>query len=353
MLLTASTVKDTAANLQRFVTGNLAGGVDHLVVFVDAPDDTEPEARDYLDQHPGVTCVPTGDDWWQGDRPAQLNTRQRINANLVKAVLSHFAWADWVFHIDADEIAQIDRAALAAAPEGARAATLAPLEAVSQPEWVGDPTLFKRLLGKDDLTLLHTLGVIDRAHNGAYFHGHVDGKTGVRPALDVWLTLHHAVDVDKEEIEPYRHPGLRLLHYESFSGADFVRKWTQILEAGPSVNFRPAREPTAVALRTLIAKGLSADQARPYLMRIFERTTQDDLVTLRDLGLLEEIDARAGAHVPVAFPPGGLEELTGLLDRLRTAPKRAFHPGQPAADVARLLDDATSVTGGRRSRLRS
>lgn len=348
MIVTASTVKDTLANLQRFVAGNLAGGVDHLVVFLDA--ETDPEAREFLDAHPGVTCVPTGRDWWQGDRPAQLNTRQRINANLVKALLSPFDWADWVFHIDADEVAQIDRAALAAAPAGVRAATLAPLEAVSQRKWDGDPTLFKRLLDMDDLTMLHILGIIDRAHNGAYFHGHVDGKAGVRPDLDVWLTLHHAVDADKQELEPYAHPGLRLLHYESFSGEDFVRKWTSILEAGPSVNFRPGREPTAVALRTLIAKGLTPAQVRPYLMRIFERTTEDDLTSLRDLGLLEEIDARAGTHRPEEFPEGAHDQMLALLDRLRSAPKRAFHPGQPAAAVRRLLDDALGVTAGRGAR---
>ena len=73
-----------------------------------------------------------------------------------------------------------------------------------------------------------------------------------------------------------------------------MRKWTAILESGGTVNFRKGREPTAVALRTLIGKGLTAEQARPYLMRIFERTTEDDLTTLRDLGLLEEVDPRRG-----------------------------------------------------------
>ena len=345
MLFTASTVKDSAANLRRFVTGNLAGGIDHLVVFVDSPEDTDAEALDVLESHPSVTCVRTDEDWWQGDRPSQLNTRQRINANLTKAVLSRVAGAEWVFHIDADEIAQVDRAALAGAPADAHVVRLAPLEAVSQREWAADPTVFKRLLDKDDLTLLRTLGVIDRAHNGAYFHGHVDGKAGVRPTLDLWLTLHHVVDADKNEQEPWQHPGLRLLHYESFSGEDFVRKWTSILEAGPSVNFRPGRDPTAIALRTLIGKGLSAEQARPYLMRIFERTTEDDLVTLRDLGLLEQVDPSVGTHVPEAFAAGAHDELIGLLEGLGTVPKRAFHPGQPADEVRRLLDQARHGQG--------
>jgi len=352
MLFTASTVKDTLPHLRRFVTGNLAGGADHLVVFVDDPGGTDPDAVAFLEAHDDVTCVITDDQWWAGDRPGQLNMRQRINANVVKAVLSHVdparRWADWVFHIDADEIVQIDRAALASAPESAAVVRLAPLEAVSQRHWDEDPILFKRLLDSDDLTLLHTLGVIDRVHNGAYFHGHVDGKSGVRPTLDLWLTLHHVVDADRTEQDPWEHPGLRLLHYESFSGEDFVRKWTAILESGGVVNFRKGREPTAVALRTLIGKGLSAEQARPYLMRIFERTTEDDLTTLRDLGLLEQVDPRAGAHTPSAFPAEGRAAFRAVLDGVRPLPKRDFHPGRSADSVRRLLDQAAQADGSAR-----
>src|SRR6478672_3739412 len=164
MLFTASTVKDTLPNIQRFVTGNLAGGVDHLFVFLDSG---EPEVRAWLDQHPHVTCVRTDKSWWHGERPAELNVRQRINANLVKALLSGFDWADWVFHVDADEIVQIDRAVLATVPR-------------------------------------ETRGVLDRPSNGAYFHGHVDGKSGVRPGLDLWLTLHHGVDAERNELPSFK-----------------------------------------------------------------------------------------------------------------------------------------------------
>ena len=70
--------------------------------------------------------------------------RQRINANLVKAVLSTFDWAEWLFHIDADEIVQLDREVLRALPAGTRVVRLAPLEAVSRRQWDDDPTWFKR-----------------------------------------------------------------------------------------------------------------------------------------------------------------------------------------------------------------
>ena len=79
LVVTASTVKDTLANVERFVDGNLAGGADHLVLFLDAPDDpATPDVRGFLDAHPHVTCVVTDDTWWTDKRPEQLNTRQRM-----------------------------------------------------------------------------------------------------------------------------------------------------------------------------------------------------------------------------------------------------------------------------------
>ncbi len=341
MLVTVSTVKDTLPNIQRFVTGNLAGGVDHLVVFLDAGD---PEVRGWLDEHPHVTCVRTDKTWWQGQRPAELNVRQRVNANLVKALLTTVEEADWLFHIDADEIVQVDRAVLDELPASTRAVKLAPLEAVSRKRWDGEPVWFKRLLDKPDLVLLHTLGAIDRPANGAFFHGHVDGKSGLRPTMDLWLSLHHVVDDKRDEAVSYADDRLRLLHYESFSGEDFVRKWTSILTAGPMANFRPGREPTAVALQALIGKGLSPEQAEPYLMRIFERTTEDDFDTLRDLGLLEQVDPREGSHRPQPFSEDGYAGLLEVLDRLRDEPKRPFHPGEPAAAAREILERAA---GGR------
>ena len=94
MLITASTVKDTLPNVQRFVRGNLACGVDHMVVFLDAAGaEGQPEVREWLEQQPHVTAVRTGKEWWLGDRPAQLNVRQRINVNLLKHLLSGLDWA--------------------------------------------------------------------------------------------------------------------------------------------------------------------------------------------------------------------------------------------------------------------
>ena len=336
MLFTVSTVKDSVPGLKQFVARNLAGGVDHLFLFVD---DAGPRVTAVLDRHPNVTAIATGDSWWQGKRPRQLNARQRINANVVKALLTVDAGADdWLFHIDADEALQVDRAALSALPPEVGVVTARPLEAVSRKKWSGEVTHFKRPLTPDELVLLHVLGVIDEPSMGRYFHGHVEGKSGLRPTLDRWITLHAVHDVDQEQVPSSTEPGLaRLLHYESWSGEEFVRKWTNILESGTKVSFRPGREPTAVALRTLLAADLPERKLRDYLMRIFERTTEDDFDTLRDLGLLEKIDPLAGKHRPEALTPARDEAVRAMLEALEPENKWPFHTGRTSRGMVTRL----------------
>ena len=91
VILTVSTVKDTVPNLRRFVSRNLGNGVDHLLVFLDSEN---PAAESFLRAHPHVTCVRTDDEWWQGHRPAQLNSRQNFNANVAnpEALRGMFEW---------------------------------------------------------------------------------------------------------------------------------------------------------------------------------------------------------------------------------------------------------------------
>ncbi len=352
MRFSVSTVKDTPENVSRFVARNLAGGLDHLVVFLDAPDDpATPEVRALLEGHEHVTCVVADDTWWQGRRPSKLNVRQRVNANLVKALLTYVEPAEWVFHIDADEVVRLDPEAMLRVPRRARSIQLAPYEAVSRkaPQ-ADDHTWFKTLLEPPELTLLRVLGVLDRAHNGDYFHGHVEGKTGVRPTTDVWLTLHRPLDEAGTEIQSYGDPLLRVLHYESPSGEEFVRKWTALVMAGPMSAFRPAREPTAVALHALLARGLTAEQARPHLMRIFERTTEDDVDTLRSLRLLEQVDPDEPLSTPTRLPDAERDRLHSLLAAAAQRPdKGVFHPGKSEADVRRA---AAAIAGEPRRRLR-
>lgn len=324
MLCTVSTVKDTLDNVRSFVVGNLRGGADHLFVFMDAPDTA---VRRFLDNHPSVTCVRTNAAWWQGERPRRLNARQQINANAVRTVLSAFDEVDWLVHVDADERVNVDRGLLDELDPAVSAIRLTPLESVSVMHPVGGLAgvrEFKRLLDPEDLILLTTLGVISRPKNGAYFHGHIHGKSGVRPRLDRWLTLHHAVDHTGARLPAHVDDSLRVLHYESWSGEEFLRKWTSLLAAGPQVGLRPLRAPTARAFAALAAKDLPPERARRYAERLFELTTADDVQTLHDLDLLVEVDPTAGRHRPQALPH--LEEVETLLGGLARRPKGSLLP---------------------------
>ncbi len=328
MLVTATTVLDTPTNVRRFVADNLASGVDHLLVFLDAPGAPgQDEVRDHLEQHPHVTPVVTDRTWWHGSRPDRLNVRQRINVNVALALLEDLDEVDWVVHVDGDEVVHIDPAALAAVPAATPSLRLTPLEAVSTMHPVRRPTSFKRLLDEDDLHLLTVLGVLDRPTNQAYFHGHVLGKSGVRPGSGLRLTLHEPVTPDGERLPRtarHEHPALRVLHYDAVSGEEFVRKWRTMAAAGP-VALRPDRALMARALRCLVGKDLPDDVASDYLARVYAATTQDDVRTLEDLRLLEHVDPSAGDHRPTTFSPAAAARVEARLEELRGAPKRPFH----------------------------
>ncbi len=325
MLMTGSTVKDSVENVRFFVAANLASGVDHMVVFLDAPRDPgQPEVAAFLDAHPAVTCLPTGRGWWHGDRPRSLNVRQQVNVNWLRTVLEPLSWARWLFHVDGDEVARLDADALAAVPEGVDAVWLSPLEAVSEPEPAVRPTLFKRLLDEDELSLLQVLGVVPEASNQAYFHGHVMGKSGVRPASGLGLSLHHAVGPDGTRQPRHEDGRLTLLHYDAVSGVEFIRKWERLAHAGPA-RYRASRAPVARALSTLVTADLPDEVRARYLRRVYDLTTRDDVTTLDELGLLVQVDPDAGPEVP-GRALGALDAaaLSARVDALREEPKRGY-----------------------------
>lgn len=325
MLFTASTIKDSPGNVSFFVEANLASGVDHMFVFLDAPKEAgQREVAEALGAHDRVTCIPaTRAGWWADDRPANLNVRQRINANWVRTVLEPFGWAEWLFHVDGDEVAAVDREALEQVPAEAGAVWLEPLEAVSQLAPTERPTRFKRLLDDAELNLLHVLQAVDAPTNQAYFHGHLMGKTGVRPGSGLGLSLHDAVGPTGHGVPGHRDPRLRLLHYDAISGEEFIRKWNALAGAGHT-RYRPSRAPTARALKTLVARDLPAETRERYLRRIYELTTLDDVDLLADLGLLVEVDPVRGGAVPRDLPDGAAAQLAERVGALREGPKRDY-----------------------------
>lgn len=336
MLIAVSTVMDSPAHVRRYVEGNLAGGVDHLVVFLDKPSGPEQdEVAAYLDEHPAVTCVRAGSGWWAGSRPRELNERQCTNANVAKTVVAELGYADaFVCHVDGDEVLRADPAALAALPPSTDALHFAVREAVSRAHWDGEPTLFKRELDESDLTLLHGLGLVAEPTNQSYFRGHLMGKSGVRAGADAWLTLHKVVGADGSARPMHDDDGLELFHYESYSAEEFARKWTAMVASGPKASFRPDRQPTARTLRALINRGLDPEALRRQLERFHARFIEEEADALHDLGVLVEADplepvGRAGATPGETVPADDLA--AAIEERRGQAKADYFHGTRPAS----------------------
>ena len=334
MIFTVSTVKEPVAVLERFVRGNLSHGVDHMVVCLDAPD---PAAEEFLAAQPHVSVLRAHDDWWTPKRHDSLNLRQSNNAHVVRGVLDVLGCADWLFHLDADEVALLDRDALAALPPEQPSVNLQVLEAVARLDWAGTPTLFKWRLDEEELALLAVLGIIGSPANGALFRGHLAGKAGVRPDGRAFSSIHHALGPDGEKLPIVHDPRLKVLHYDSPSAREFVAKWQKMADAGVAGR-RPRRDRTSAAMWSLVDKDLDPAVREEYLTRIFEATRLDPEEELARLGLLEEHRLEDGTHVSQDLTPDVAQRLAAAFDAVAGSDKSLFWPkrwarrGRPALE---------------------
>lgn len=340
--MTVSTVKDNLTNVKRFVTGNLASGADHMMIFLDKP---EPEVEAWLTEQPHVTHVVTKKSWWRGTRPARLNLRQNINANLALSALEQIGGVEWLFHVDADEVVQIDRDVLDAVPEDRAVVNLRPLEVVSMLEPTGAPTLFKRQLSEGELELLVALGLLEAPSNSRYFRSHIMGKMGVRPGADRYLEIHMATDGEGVRKPAYRAPGLEMLHYEAYSGAEFVRKWTNMINSGPSMHFGDERMALATALKTLIELDLPSETRTRHLETFYRRHMADPVEELDSLGFLERIDPTEGSHQPAPLTTAQRRGLKDALKAIRREDKRNYMPPRAKKRIEEKQAEQASSDG--------
>jgi hypothetical protein len=334
VIVSVTTLKDSLANVRKLVSRNLNGGIDHLVVFLDAE---QPEVEEFLAGHPDVTCVAAYGEWWD-QRPDNLNQRQSTNSALMSRVLDGYDWARWLVHIDGDEVARLDRAALGAVAPEWQAVRLEPLEAVARMHPDSDPVLFKRLLTEDELVLLRALGLVAKPTNRTYFRGHVVGKLAVRPSKTLSLTIHKAVTAEHEKVPVLSDGRQRVLHYESPNGDEFVRKWVALLTSGNAVRQLGPRAPMARALDALLGLGLDEADTAHFVQVIYERHAVDDVEALDRLGFLVHTDADAPLPAREPFPDAAKQELRALVDRVRLEPKRAFRPSAPGPQAMRSVE---------------
>lgn len=338
MIFTVSTVKDTLPNVRRFVEGNLASGADHMFVFLEGDD---ADVREYLTAQPHVTMVDTEvEEYWAGRRPENLNHRQVMNATLVSCLLTPFPWAQWLAHIDGDECLEVDRDALVGLGPATRAVHLSTLESVSAEE-PSDAPWFKRLLDDEDLALLTSLGVISEPDNRRYFAGHAVGKSAIRPALDVTVGLHRARTTSGTGLKLHSGP-FHVLHYDSVSFDEFLRKWTTQMRGG-APNVKPKRALVSGAVSAVLRNDHLDESAKErHLRGIYRRHVQDPVETLLELGLLVKPRPELHAYEPTALSREQRRELDAVLDRLRLADKRWFGPAHELPGVLRELDRVAS-----------
>lgn len=326
MITTVSTVKDEVGRLHRWIDRNLAAGVDRVVVFVDDRDDAQTAAL--LNDRDGVVAI-DADTWWGEDYPARLNARQRINANAALRVVQENDRRGWMFHIDGDEVLDIDTERLLALPDEVDAVRLAPLEALSQWEWPDDEvTVFKRLLTPEELNLLHLLGMVERPANDAYFRGHTSGKAGLRVSSDGWFTIHRVVDGQRAPVVMHSESWLQVLHYESHTFAEFVRKWTNHTTSGHRLVARSERRRLASAMTAEGWERWPADVADQVRRDLFAATALDDRAGLERLDLLVTPITPPG----LAAPPPDDPHLDGIregLAALAPADKSRFRLEDP------------------------
>jgi hypothetical protein len=340
MLLSVTTVKDTVDHLRRFVEGNLAGGVDHLIVFLDAPGaDGQPQAREYLEAQQRVTVVPAGRGWWGEQRPAELNVRQCINANVAGSVLDQALGPDsWLFHVDGDEVVRLDRAELAALPDSQVSVHLAVREVASQQRWEGVPDLFKRPLGQDQLRTLQERGLIDEPDNRHFLHGHLQGKAGRRVGTPTWLTLHRVVDEEGRVVPADESDRLEVFHFESYDADEFIRKWVTMARSGPIAAFRPGRAALARRIVALVRDDSLSDEAlRKELLVLYREHGQDDVEALAALGVLDQVDVRRPVGVLADVDPGLIAALRQGLAAWRGQEKQDFFHGASTRDGRALV----------------
>lgn len=338
LLCTVSTVKDSRANVERFVERNLASGADHMFVFLEGDED---DTLEFLQRHPHVTPVVADRSYWGAERPERIVVRQVTNANLVNWLLTPFPSVQWLAHLDADECLEIDRDRLLGLPRDVRCVRLAVVEAVSTDRETGEE-LFKKKLTKPELELLVALGVIEAPDNRHYLRGHLIGKSVVRPGLDLDMGIHRATRRGGALLEHLKAPGFRVLHYDCVSSEDFARKWA--VRVAAHADYRPERRRLADAVAAVVEDDTLDEQGRVERLRaLYGEYVEDPVEVLLQHDLLVRPRPSRHRHQPSGFSASELAEIEQLLIQLLEVDRRRFRPGLPPGEAVEVMQQVAAT----------
>ena len=217
---------------------------------------------------------------------------------------------------------------------------LSVLEAVSKHTWPDDePTLFKSRPTDGELAALAAVGAIIEPDLAFYFRGHQEGKPAVRPDLGVRLSVHSALDEAGRRVSRPA-PDMHVLHYESHSLDDFVRRWKDYAPASAHLRtHRDERKVIGIALHTLYHHDALTERQRAKLIKqLFDREVADDVRTLTSLGLAAPAPTRR--YEPRQLPAADLDQIQRVLEALLPADKHVFNEDGTVEQVATELSRA-------------
>lgn len=339
-IVTVSTLRDTLANVRWFVDRTLASGVDHMFVFLDQ---RQPRLHGYLAEHPHVSVVPTGSDYWHAERPPRVEERQSVNATLANAVCAAAPSVRWLFHIDCDEALDFDRDALLAGDDAV--VRFPTREVVAEGGDVDrDRLRFKRMPTQPQLLALAGLGAISEPDLEYYLRGHAAGKSGLRPDLRLRMTVHVVNDDRGIKAQAATPEEAHLLHYDSWCVRDLTARWQDLTRRKAArSNHRERRKRLGLAVSGVVNHPLLEEEIRQqYLQTLFDRHVADDVASLRALDLV--VDKVWPAREPLGLAEADLAVVGALLESLRPLSKAPFRSdAAPGAVIDHLEKVVTTV----------
>lgn len=333
-IVTVSTIEDPPDRVDRFVRRTLTTGVDHMIVFLDSEQARLPAE---LDEHPQVTLVQAGADYWRGERPSARTDRHLVNANVACAALAAADSVKWLFPLACDEALVFDRAGLLAvtAPSVAFPAR----EAVAKRRWRhGDPKLFKKVPTAAELHALAGLGRIPAPELRWVFRGPSLGATGVRPGGEVRFGRRGAYRTPDLALEAAELPGAHLLRYADCTIAEFTEHWA-LVDPAEEIALSEMDRRLAAAFAA-VAKSPHLDDAerRARIGELFDRFIADDVRSLRQFALVVR-RPRQQATEARSLPGTEATRIESALEHLHHTDKDEFR--SPAEDQAGMHRSAS------------
>lgn len=232
-----ATIRASLRESLSFVNYHLNIGIDHLVLFFDAPED---EAIETLKSNERVTCIPCDTSFRQanGASPTDsIETRQIRNANLGLKILRDLGF-DWIIHMDVDELLYPDvpiHSFFEGLDQHIKVVRFKILEALPDALEYHHPfseiSTFKVPVSNKRQFIAKLLGCSGAFYQGEYFRGHTASKSAVRTSAEIGtMGLHLPYGIANKELKRIKTEDVMLLHFDGCGFNNWKLKWERRLD---------------------------------------------------------------------------------------------------------------------------